>query len=66
MGNGLFKVYDKENKNYDYDMHKQFLKPVTVYGIKNDKCGYPHFLIYENREWKWVKAERFTPNMIAD
>lgn len=35
--------------------------PITVYDIKNDKNGYPHFLIYENNEWKYVSAKHFIP-----
>lgn len=66
MSDGLFVVYDKENQKHDYDLCRQVLEPVAVYGVRNDKCGYPHFLIYENREWKWVKAKRFVPDKIMD
>ena len=34
--------------------------PVDVYNIKKDKNGYPLFLIYEDNEWKYVKAKHFT------
>lgn len=29
--------------------------------MRNDNCGYPHFLIYENGEWKYVSAKHFVP-----
>lgn len=32
-----------------------------VYDVRNDNCGYPHFLIYENGEWKYVSAKHFVP-----
>ena len=34
---------------------------VKVYAIRNDKNGYPHFLIYEDNQWKWKSAKHFTP-----
>ena len=48
----LFEVY---KKNYE-DQEK-----VKVFAVRDDKCGYPHFLIYENNEWKYVKAKHFIP-----
>lgn len=32
-----------------------------VYDITYDNNGYPHFLIYENGEWKRVSAKHFRP-----
>ena len=32
-----------------------------VYDIQYDKCGYPHFLIYENGNWVKVSAEYYKP-----
>lgn len=29
--------------------------------MRDDKNGYPHFLIYENGEWKYVSAKNFVP-----
>lgn len=46
-----FVVMDKENY-VEYD----------VYWVKNDKNGYPHFLIfnyYGRNEWDWISAKRF-------
>ena len=34
---------------------------VKVYAICNNKNGYPHFLIYEDNQWKWKSAKHFTP-----
>lgn len=34
-----------------------------VFAVKNDKNGYPRFLVYiDNRNsWVWVKAKHFKP-----
>lgn len=34
-----------------------------VYDIQYDKCGYPHFLIYENNTWVRVSAKHYTPDI---
>ena len=34
---------------------------VSVYSVRDDKNGYPHFLIHEDNEWKYVKAKHFVP-----
>ena len=34
---------------------------VKVFNVRDDKVGYPHFLIYEDGEWKYVKAKHFIP-----
>ena len=45
-----FNVYRKTNNELVY-----------VYAVRDDKNGYPHFLIYENNEWKYVKSKYFVP-----
>lgn len=40
--------------------------PVDVYAIRDDNNGYPHFLIYEDNEWKYVKAKHFVPIDYSD
>ena len=32
-----------------------------VYSIRCDKVGFPQFLIYIARGWKWLSAKNFTP-----
>lgn len=32
-----------------------------VYDITYDNNGYPHFLVYENGEWKRVSAKHYRP-----
>lgn len=32
-----------------------------VYHIRDDKKGYPHFLIYENKQWLYKSAKYFIP-----
>lgn len=49
--NEVFQVVKKED-------HSVIRK---VYDVRNDNCGYPHFLIYENGEWKYVSAKYFIP-----
>lgn len=49
--NEVFQVVKKENHNIIRE----------VYDVRNDNCGYPHFLIYENGEWKYVSAKHFVP-----
>ena len=45
---GIFTVFNKDT-----------LKEVNVYAVKNDKVGYPHFLIYEDSQWKYRSAKHF-------
>lgn len=33
----------------------------TVYDIRNDKNGFPQFLIYTEGQWKYISAKNFTP-----
>lgn len=33
----------------------------TVYNIRNDKTGYPHFLLYIGRQWRYISAKHFIP-----
>ena len=48
--NYQFKVVDKET---DLVVH--------VYGIRDDKKGFPHFLIYEDNQWKYKSAKLYMP-----
>lgn len=32
-----------------------------VYSIRNDKTGFPHFLIYTENQWKYVSAKHYIP-----
>lgn len=38
---------------------EEYMEHVNVYAVRDDKNGYPHFLIYENGEWKYVSAKHF-------
>ena len=33
-----------------------------IYDITYDNTGYPHFLIYKDKQWMRVSAKHFTPN----
>ena len=34
---------------------------VEVYAVRNDKNGYPQFLVYENNQWHWRSAKYYAP-----
>ena len=36
-------------------------KRIKVFAVRDDKNGYPHFLIYKLGEWKYVSAKHFMP-----
>ena len=42
-------------------VHKDNKKVYKVYDITYDSSGYPHFLIYFNRQWMRVSAKHFEP-----
>ena len=46
--NSLFIVYKKNDQT-----------PTNVYAVRDDKAGYPHFLIYEDNRWQYVSAKHF-------
>lgn len=46
-----FKVQEKELPNRVFD----------VYAVRDDKTGYPHFLIYKVNAWVYVSAKHFIP-----
>lgn len=50
LGEGMFRVVSKETKEIS-----------IVYDVRTDKTGYPHFLIYNDREWKYMSAKHFMP-----
>lgn len=33
----------------------------TVYNVRDDKRGYPYFLIYVAKEWRYISAKNFIP-----
>lgn len=49
--NYLFMVHLKENDWVE----------VPVYAVRDDKTGFPHFLIYNNGRWKYESAKHFIP-----
>lgn len=52
--NGIFRVNWKHYKT-------TLSEPIAVYNIRDDKSGYPHFLVYVNGEWKYISAKQFVP-----
>ena len=57
----VFTVNRKEKVEYDSNSGISF-SSVKVFNVRDDKNGYPHFLIYENGEWKYVSAKHFVPD----
>lgn len=46
----MFKVIDRYNNHI-----------VQVFSVRDDKSGFPQFLVFEHNSWKWVSAKRFLP-----
>lgn len=44
-----------------YIKDKDTGKVYAVYSIRNDKNGYPHFLIYDREQWLWRSAKYYAP-----
>lgn len=42
-------------------VNKNDQKEYEVFHIRNDKTGYPHFLIYINKQWKYISAKHCVP-----
>lgn len=57
----VFTVKRKGNVEYDNNSGIS-LSSVKVYNVRDDKNGFPHFLIYENGEWKYVSVKHFVPD----
>lgn len=50
----MFTVYKREDCMGD--------NPIEVYDVRTDaKTGYPQFLVYIEREWKYISAKNFMP-----
>lgn len=32
-----------------------------VYNVRDNKNGYPHFLVYMHYQWKYISAKKFKP-----
>ena len=43
-------------------LHKKDKKLYEIYDITYDSTGYPHFLIYKDKQWLRVSAKHFTPD----
>lgn len=40
---------------------KDTIEEVVVYAVRDDDKGYPHFLVYEDGQWKYISAKHFEP-----
>lgn len=55
----MFTVIEKGSTEYDENLGVNCSKYVKVYAVRDDKNGYPQFLIYENGEWKYRSAKYY-------
>ena len=55
----MFTVIEKGSTEYDENLGVNCSKHVKVYAVRDDKNGYPQFLIYENGEWKYRSAKYY-------
>lgn len=59
----MFTVYKKDSIKYDEYNRDYYGEEVIVYNIRDDKNGYPQFLIHENGEWKYRSAKHYVPEL---
>lgn len=55
----IFTVIEKNSEEYDELLQTNIPKYVKVYSVRDDKNGYPQFLIYEDGEWKYRSAKYY-------
>ena len=55
----VFTVIEKNATEYGKNLKTDISKLVKVYAVRDDKNGYPQFLIYENGEWKYRSAKYY-------
>lgn len=60
---GIFQVYRKDSIHYDKNIGDFIGTIEEVFNIRDDKCGYPHFLIHSQGEWKYESAKNFVPDI---
>lgn len=60
-GINVFIMIKKDKTGNNRKLRKNKSNLVKVYAVRDDKNGYPHFLIYENNSWKYVSAKHFIP-----
>lgn len=56
----VFNVW-RHHKNFNTSgkVCEEYMEHVNVYAVRDDKNGYPQFLIFENGEWKYVSVKHF-------
>ena len=56
----MFTVIEKDaNSGYDWLEKKEIPKFVKVYAVRDDKNGYPQFLVYDGGDWKYRSAKYY-------
>ena len=61
--NCLFTVIEKGTRKWDTQLEDYCSKTVRVYDVRMDKTGFPHFLVYENNQWKYKSAKLYEPTI---
>lgn len=51
----MFEVWDKKVKT------TSSVNKLTVYAVRDDRVGYPQFLVYKDNQWRWISAKHFIP-----
>lgn len=51
-------MYITDIKEPEFEIERKIYE---VYNVRDDKNGYPHFLIYTDKEWKYVSAKNYKP-----
>lgn len=54
--NELFKVYEFMSIGGNL-----IAVPVSVYRVRDDKNGFPHFLVYKDKQWRYISAKHYIP-----
>lgn len=56
-------MYRKNSVHYDKTRGDFFGTIEEVFNVRDDKKGYPHFLIHKNGEWKYESAKNFAVDL---
>lgn len=59
--NCLFKVIEKDSEQWDEFDQECCSKIIKVFDVKRNKNGFPHFLVYEDNQWKYKSAKLYEP-----
>lgn len=61
--NCMFQVFERNSITYNKLNEDYEAKRVNVYNVRDNKNGYPLFLIFDNG-WKWRSAKHYIPEIL--